>query len=217
MIAILFLNSEPETMIITSLMERHGQFIPPMTVQLPPPNPPPVAQADHHQPKWTPEEDDYLKILVAQFGEDHWDEVAAQMPNRNQRQCSERYVTYLAPSMTNCPWTPEEDAHLAGEVQKVGQRWSKISMSFPGRSAVDIKNHWFFLEEQQRKPPEPEPAPVRSLHPMPPRESSCRRAEPARKKDVSNDGFGMYWMFRDHPEPRKYDPLTLYPNYGGKI
>jgi hypothetical protein len=46
--------------------------------------------------RFFPEEDKLLKRLVIEFGSDDWDRIAAVVPNRNSRQCKDRWQNYLA-------------------------------------------------------------------------------------------------------------------------
>ena len=68
------------------------------------------SQQKRKREKFLPEEDRQLRELVAIHGDSSWDIVAKNMPNRNQRQCRERWKHYLCPGIDSSPWTPEEDA-----------------------------------------------------------------------------------------------------------
>ena len=92
--------------------------------------------------KFTPEEDQKLKQLVAELGENEWSEVANRLGTRSPRQCRERFRNYLAPNLKNDPWTEEEDRLLIEKHKEFGTKWSVIAAYFPDRSDVNIKNHW---------------------------------------------------------------------------
>lgn len=92
--------------------------------------------------KFTKEEDQKLKQIVAELGENAWPKVAARMGNRTSRQCRERYKNYLADSAKNEPWTPEEEELLEAKFNKYGPRWSLIATFFETRSDANVKNHW---------------------------------------------------------------------------
>jgi hypothetical protein len=92
--------------------------------------------------KFLKAEDDQLRTLVERFGEKSWTVIASYMRRRTPRQCRERYKNYLSPSVTNRPWSPEEEALLVEKVSQLGQRWAKIACFFDGRSDVNVKNHW---------------------------------------------------------------------------
>ena len=60
--------------------------------------------------KFTSEEDEKLRDLVEQYGENAWVQVSAQMNGRNIRQCRERWKHYLSAYKTSRdPFTEEEN------------------------------------------------------------------------------------------------------------
>lgn len=91
--------------------------------------------------RFTHDEDEHLKRLVSLHNPPNWNEIAKYMRNRSPRQCRERYNNYLRPDLINGVWTEEEDILLNQLFEKHGPKWSLISQSFNGRSAVNIKNH----------------------------------------------------------------------------
>ena len=98
---------------------------------------------------FTPEEDDLLRSLVAQYGSANWASIAAHMPNRTLRQCRERWRHYLAPNIKNLPWTPAEDTLLLKKVQELGPKWVEISKHFANRTDFNVKNRWLVLVRRQ--------------------------------------------------------------------
>lgn len=93
--------------------------------------------------KFLPHEDSQLRALVAEFGEDQWRKVASRMPNRNVRQCRERWKHYICSNMAKEPWKPEEDEILFRMVNEMGFKWTKISKFLPGRTDIQVKSRWF--------------------------------------------------------------------------
>ena len=83
---------------------------------------------------FTKEEDEVLKYLVSVFGENSWSLVSQYMPGRQSRQCRERYIGYLNPSLVSHPWTETEDELLIQKYEELGPRWVKFVPFFPGRS-----------------------------------------------------------------------------------
>jgi hypothetical protein len=98
---------------------------------------------------FTPEEDDRLRELVLNYGGADWRRIASKMPKRNARQCRERWFHYLTPEVSNGPWTPQEEELLRTKVHESGHRWTAIQQFFPGRTDINIKNHW----KQMKKVP----------------------------------------------------------------
>ena len=100
------------------------------------------SQQKRKREKFLPEEDRQLRELVAIHGDSSWDIVAKNMPNRNQRQCRERWKHYLSSSKAKVPWTPEEDDLLYQKMNELGPKWTKIAKYFDGRTDIQIKTRW---------------------------------------------------------------------------
>lgn len=115
---------------------------------------------DHDQPKrqhhsartkFTEEEDCQLKVLVDKYGESDWQSISNEMVQKTSRQCRERFMNYLRPSLNLGEWTPEEEQLLENQVLKIGQKWSLLTKFFENRSDVNIKNHWAKMQNQKLK------------------------------------------------------------------
>ena len=92
--------------------------------------------------KFSAEEDQRLKDLVAELGESNWNEISARLGNRTPRQCRERFRNYLSPNISNDPWNNDDDERLRKLFKQYGPKWSLIATYFPNRSDVNVKNHW---------------------------------------------------------------------------
>lgn len=92
--------------------------------------------------KFLPEEDEKLRALVAELGEDSWEIVASRLPGRNVRQCRERWKHYLSSEKPKEPWTPLEDELLLKKVQEMGGKWTKIARCLKGRTDLQVKTRW---------------------------------------------------------------------------
>jgi hypothetical protein len=96
---------------------------------------------------FTTDEDDRLRELVEKYGTHDWARVATKIRKRDARQCRERWVNYLAPSVINGPWTIEEEELLAEKVAEFGRRWQRVAGFFEGRTDINVKNHWNHLQK----------------------------------------------------------------------
>ena len=114
----------------------------------------------HPKNKFTVEEDILLRKLVAQYGENNWQQVARRMEGRNLRQCKERWNNYLTPMVRNTPWTPEEDELLLNKVAEIGPHWVRISKYFPMRTDINIKNRYLVLKRRNKKEADLPPPPA---------------------------------------------------------
>lgn len=84
---------------------------------------PPAASAPTNF--WTEAEDCVLRQAVAE--QPHgattgWHEVAAQLPDRSNKDCRKRWVYALLPSLNKGGWTEEENRLLREGVQTHGTR-----------------------------------------------------------------------------------------------
>lgn len=95
--------------------------------------------------KFTPKEDKMLVELFNKYGKD-WAKIAQYMPNRDRKQCRERYVNYLGPSLdNNKSWTEEEDKLLVEKQGEFGNRWAMMTNYFPGKSELQLSNRYISL------------------------------------------------------------------------
>ena len=90
---------------------------------------------------WTTEEDNKLLELVKKYGP-KWTLLAEHIPNRTRKRCRERYINYLDPNLIHGEWTAKEDKILLTKQEELGNQWTKISESLPGRSVNSIKNRY---------------------------------------------------------------------------
>jgi hypothetical protein len=95
--------------------------------------------------KWSPEEDEQLRNAVRMSGTDSWSKISSFVPTRTGKQCRERWIGQLAPSVSRNTWLPEEDAILIHAHAILGNRWTEIARNLSGRSALNVKNRWNWL------------------------------------------------------------------------
>ena len=101
--------------------------------------------------KFTPEEDEKLRKLVGESVDIDWGKIAAQLPNRNQRQCRERWQNYLNPSLSTREWTQVEDDMVVEKFNEYGPHWNVIARLFNGRSGNAVRNRYLVIMRHQQK------------------------------------------------------------------
>jgi hypothetical protein len=129
----------------------------------PEPAPAPEAPADPPMPQfdpaaapkavghWTSEEDALLAKAVGTIGPRRWTQVAQLVPGRIGKQCRERWHNQLRPSIKKgTKWTRQEDLALHLGISKLGQLWSAIARSIPGRTDNQVKNRFNVLRNNAR-------------------------------------------------------------------
>uniref|UniRef100_A0A7S1CCU8 Uncharacterized protein n=1 Tax=Bicosoecida sp. CB-2014 TaxID=1486930 RepID=A0A7S1CCU8_9STRA len=106
---------------------------------------------------WAPEEDALLVELLARVGDDVkvWGEIAGHVPGRNAKQCRERWVNNLDPTVNKGPWTEAEDRALVAAQAELGNKWSAIAERLPGRPDNAVKNRWYCMLNRQSVPRTP--------------------------------------------------------------
>lgn len=101
--------------------------------------------------RWTEYEDDILRKLVEEFGENDWRHLAKKMDGRNSRQCRERWQYYLDPNLKIGDWTQEEDELIISKVKELGKKWMTIKNFFTNRTDAMIKNRYRSLMKDKNK------------------------------------------------------------------
>lgn len=107
--------------------------------------------------RWSPEEDKLLAELVEEqrqrrkglsLADISWDEVEEGFGSRTKKQCRERWISQLDPTLNRGQWTPEEDALLEELAEKTNRKWANIARKMPGRTENMVKNRFHALQRQ---------------------------------------------------------------------
>ena len=101
---------------------------------------------------WTPEEDLRLVQAVHSNQRENWPEIARSLPGRTSKQCWHRFRYHLRHQFHTGDWTAEEDGIILRQQAVLGNRWSQISASLPGRSENAVKNRWHGSLRHRRRP-----------------------------------------------------------------
>lgn len=96
----------------------------------------------HIKGSWTEDEDKQLVEYVEKYGAKRWSFIASHLKGRVGKQCRERYLNHLDPSIKKTEWTEDEDQIIMSMHDKLGNQWAKIARSLSGRTANAVKNHW---------------------------------------------------------------------------
>eukprot|EP00948_MAST-09A_sp_MAST-9A-sp1_P002090 g2090.t1 len=91
--------------------------------------------------KWTAKEDAILLQAIKQYGPKRWSTIAKYLPNRQGKQCRERWCNNLDPRLKRGPWGPQEEKILLAMHNADGNKWSKIARAL-NRTDNDVKNRW---------------------------------------------------------------------------
>jgi hypothetical protein len=96
-----------------------------------------------HKGSWTPQEDEVVITFVQTYGCKSWTKLAKLLPGRIGKQCRERWLNHLNPTISRGPWKPDEDELLMQLHKEFGNSWSKIAARMPNRADNMIKNRWY--------------------------------------------------------------------------
>jgi hypothetical protein len=73
-----------------------------------------------------------------------WVKVADMVPGRSAKQCRDRWVHSLQPSLSSSrPWSEDEDHVIFTQMNTLGRKWAVIARQLTGRSALQVRNRYY--------------------------------------------------------------------------
>lgn len=97
---------------------------------------------------WSNQEDTLLSQAVTIY-KDAWTKVCNKVPGRTAKQCRERWVNVVDPSLIDTPWTDDENAILLESYSELRNKWALIAKRLPGRSETAVHKQYKYLTQQE--------------------------------------------------------------------
>jgi hypothetical protein len=91
---------------------------------------------------WSQDEEKNLITAVEIYGNSNWKKCSNFIKTRTSKQCRDKWFTNLQPDLNKTVFEEWEDQVIIVQHQIIGNKWTLISQSLPGRTATSVKNRW---------------------------------------------------------------------------
>ena len=99
-----------------------------------------IHQRGKNLATWSAKEDRVIGDWVGLYGEKDWNKCATKFPDKNARQCQQRWAQKLAPTLKKGFWSNLEQARVFSLMEKFATSWSLMQFKVKGRTQLAIKN-----------------------------------------------------------------------------
>ncbi|KAK8807033.1 hypothetical protein WA158_003792 [Blastocystis sp. Blastoise] len=117
-----------------------------------------VLKSDLKKGHWTQQEDELLREIVQQNIDPSdpsrplsWATIAVTIQGRTAKQCRERWMNHLDPTVNKGPWSAQEDKILLELQKQWGNQWASIASQLKGRTQNSVKIRWKTLQHKKKK------------------------------------------------------------------
>jgi len=83
-----------------------------------------------------------LLRIVEVYGARNWERLADLIPGRNGKQCRDRFLHHLSPTVKKHPWTEQEDGLILCMMVTHGHNWARMARYLPGRTHAAVANRY---------------------------------------------------------------------------
>jgi hypothetical protein len=87
--------------------------------------------------------------LMLFIGQGNWTLVAKQLHGRLPKQCRQRFLNKVDPTVRKGQWTDDEDKRIVAAQSRIGSRFAEIAKFLEGRSET-LVNHRLLALPQKR-------------------------------------------------------------------
>jgi hypothetical protein len=92
---------------------------------------------------WRQEEAEKLVSAVKIYGNKDWKKCSDFIGSRTPKQCRDKWIDCLQPDIKKTSFQEWEDQLIIIQHQIIGNKWSMIASSLPGRTSSSVKNRWY--------------------------------------------------------------------------